>query len=105
MIIKEHVVGFMDFIRKQGVVSVAIGFVLAGAVAKMVSALVTDVINPLVGLVLVNVGNLKVAKFTIRNVDILWGDFVSTMIDFIIIALVVYFSVKLLGMEMPEKKK
>ncbi|MEI8096622.1 MAG: MscL family protein [Candidatus Moraniibacteriota bacterium] len=105
MIFREHMSGFMEFIRKQGVVSVAIGFVLAGAVAKMVSALVTDIINPLIGLVLVNAENLKLAKFAIGNVNILWGDFVSTMIDFVIIALVVYFSVKLLGVEMPEKKK
>lgn len=94
----------MDFIRKQGVVGVAVGFVLAGAVAKMVTALVTDIINPLIGLALVNAENLKNAKFTIRNVEILWGDFVSTTIDFLIIALVVYFTIKLLGIDMVKKK-
>ncbi|OIP58968.1 MAG: large conductance mechanosensitive channel protein MscL [Candidatus Moranbacteria bacterium CG_4_10_14_3_um_filter_45_9] len=104
MYIKEHMSGFVDFIRKQGVVGVAVGFVLAGAVAKMVTALVTDVINPLIGLVLVNAENLKNAKFTIRNVEILWGDFVSTAIDFLIIALVVYFAIKLLGIDTTKKK-
>lgn len=105
MNISDHVSGFMDFIRKQGVIGVAVGFVLAGAVAKIVSALVTDIINPLIGLVLVNAENLKNAKFTIRNTEILWGDFVSATIDFLIIALVVYYVVKLLGIEGAEKKK
>lgn len=104
MSVKDHAVGFVDFIRKQGVVGVAVGFVLAGAVAKMVAALVTDIINPLVGLVLVNAGNLKNAKFTIRHVEILWGDFVSTTIDFLIIALVVYFTIKLLRIDTEKKK-
>lgn len=103
MSVKDHAVGFIEFIRKQGVVGVAIGFVLAGAVAKLVTALVTDIINPLIGLVLVNAENLKNAKFTIRNVEILWGDFVSTTIDFLIIALVIYFTIKLLRIE-PTKK-
>lgn len=101
--VKDHAAGFIDFIRKQGVVGVAVGFVLAGAVAKMVAALVTDIINPLIGLALVNAENLKNAKFAIRNVEILWGDFVSAMIDFLIIALIVYFTIKLLGIE-PTKK-
>ena len=96
---------FLDFIKKQGVVGLAVGFVLAGAVAKMVSALVADIINPLVGLALVHTEDLKSAKFTIRKSEFLWGDFVSTMIDFFIIALVVYFAVKLLGIETPAKKK
>lgn len=104
MHIKEHVSGFMDFIRNQGVVAVAVGFVLAGAVAKMVTALVTDIIDPLIGLVLVNAENLKNAKFMIRNVEILWGDFISTTIDFLIIALVVYFTIKLLGIDTTKKK-
>lgn len=105
MYIREHISGFMDFIRKQGVIGVAVGFVLAGAVAKMVTALVTDIINPLIGLALVNAENLKNAKFSIHNVEILWGDFVSTTIDFLIIALIIYFGVKLLGMEEVGKKK
>lgn len=104
MAIKDHWLGFTDFIRKQGVVGVAVGFVLAGAVAKMVTALVTDIINPLIGLVLVNAENLKNAKFTIRNVEILWGDFVSTTIDFLIIALIVYLVIKLLGIDTTKKK-
>lgn len=96
--------GFMDFVRKQGVVGLAVGFILGGAVSKVVTALVTDIINPLLGIVLGATENLKALKVTIGEVEILWGDFVSVTIDFLVIALVVYYGVKLLGTEGADKK-
>lgn len=96
--------GFMDFVRKQGVVGLAVGFILGGAVSKVVTALVTDIINPLLGIVLGATKNLKALKVTIGEVEILWGDFVSVTVDFLIIALVVYYGVKLLGTEWVNKK-
>lgn len=97
--------GFMDFVRKQGVVGLAVGFVLGASVAKVVTALTTDIINPLLSIVLGTTDNLKTLKITLGSVDILWGDFVSVTIDFLIIALVVYYGVKLFGIEGTEKKK
>ncbi len=101
---KEHLAGFMDFVRNQGVVGLAVGFLLGGAVSKVVTALVTDIINPLLGIVLGKTENLKAAKFALGGADILWGDFLSVAIDFVIIAFVVYYVVKLLGLNMPGKK-
>lgn len=100
-----HFSGFMDFVRKQGVIGLAVGFVLGGAVSKVVTALVTDIINPLLSIVLGATENLKALKVTVGSVEILWGDFVSVTVDFLIIALVVYYAVKLLGIENIEKKK
>jgi large conductance mechanosensitive channel len=94
---------FMDFIRKQGVVGLAVGFVLGGAVSKVVTALVTDIINPLLGIVIGKTEGLKEAKLAVGNVEILWGDFLSVTIDFLVIALVVYYAVKLLGIEVGKK--
>lgn len=88
--------GFLDFVRKQGVVGLAIGFILGGAVSKVVTALVTDIINPLLSIVLGATDNLKTMKATVGSVEILWGDFVSVTIDFLVIALIVYYGVKLL---------
>jgi len=51
--------GFMDFIREQGVVGLAVGFILGGAVSKLVASLVTDIINPIIGIALGVVGGLK----------------------------------------------
>jgi len=47
---------------------------------------------------------LQMRVTQIGNSKIMWGDFVSTTIDFLIIALVVYFAIKLLGIETEKKK-
>ena len=96
--------GFIDFIRKQGVVGLAIGFVLGGAVSKAVSALVEDIINPIVGSILVSAGGLETAVLKIGNAQILWGYFISVVIDFLIIALVVYLGFKWLKLDKIDKK-
>jgi large conductance mechanosensitive channel len=97
--------GFLDFVREQGVVGLAVGFILGGAVSKVVSALVDDIINPLVGLLIGRAENLSVATFNIGAAAIPWGDFVSILIDFIIVALVVYFGVKWLRLDKVDKEK
>lgn len=97
--------GFLNFVREQGVVGLAVGFILGGAVSKLVSALVEDIINPILAVGLNNVANLKDAYFQVGSARILWGDFLNVLIDFIIIALVVYFGVKLLKLDKLDKKK
>lgn len=97
--------GFVDFIREQGVVGLAVGFILGGAVSKVVSALVTDVINPLLGLVLGAAGGLKTASFGVGSAQILYGDLIGVVIDFLVIALVVYYGVKMLGLDKLDKAK
>jgi large conductance mechanosensitive channel len=96
--------GFLNFIREQGVVGLAVGFILGGAVAKVVSSLVADIITPIIGLVLGAAGNLKEASLTIAGAEIMWGNFVNTTIDFLVIALVVYFGVKALRLDRLDKK-
>ena len=96
--------GFMDFIRKQGVVGLAVGFVLGGAVSKVVTALVTDIVNPILSIILGITDGLKEAKLEIGSASILWGDFVAVLVDFVVIAAVVYYGVRILGIEMPDKK-
>ncbi len=96
--------GFLNFIREQGVVGLAVGFILGGAVAKMVTALVTDLLNPLIGLVLGGL-NLKSAYIKIGATKLMWGDFASVTIDFLVVAFVVYFGVKLLRLDRLDKKK
>lgn len=102
---KKHLQGFTDFIREQGVVGLAVGFILGGSVAKVVSSVVNDLINPLIGLVLGATSGLKEAYFEIGTAKIMWGNFVSVSIDFIVVALVVYFGVKLLRLDKLDKKK
>jgi large conductance mechanosensitive channel len=96
--------GFMEFIREQGVVGLAVGFILGGAVSKVVAALVEDVINPLLGVALGAADGLQTASFSVGSAEILYGDLISVSIDFLVIALVVYFGVKILGLDKLDKK-
>jgi len=97
--------GFMNFIREQGVVGLAVGFILGGAISKLVQSLVTDVINPLLGIVLGAAGKLSDMSLKIGSAKIMWGNFISVTINFAVIAFVVYFGVTLLKLDKLDKKK
>jgi len=97
--------GFIDFIREQGVVGLAVGFILGGSVSKVVSSLVADIINPVFSVILGAAGNLKDSFLQIGPVKIMWGNFLNNFIDFAVIAAVVYFGVKFLRLEKLDKKK
>lgn len=102
---RRHFSGFLDFIREQGVVGLAVGFILGGAVSKVVTALVNDIINPIITAFMGRAEGLRDAKLSILGAEILWGDFAAVFIDFVIVAAVVYFGIKLLGFEKLDKKK
>ena len=97
--------GFVEFIREKGVVGLAVGFIMGGAVSKLVASLVGNIINPIVGVVLGMAGNLTDMKLIIGPIKIMWGSFTASLIDFIIIALVVYFGVRGLKLDKLDKKK
>ena len=93
--------GFIQFIREQGVIGLAIGFVLGGAISKVVSSLVTDVVNPLIGMAIGSVEGL--AEMSVGTVML--GSFISSIIDFLIIAAVVYFGFRGLRLDRLDVKK
>lgn len=97
--------GFIDFIRKQGVVGLAVGFILGGAVSKVVSSIVNDLINPILGLILGATGNLQQIVIKIGSANIMIGNFIATLIDFIVVALVVYYGIKGLGLDKLDKNE
>lgn len=97
--------GFITFIREQGVMGLAIGFILGGAVSKVVTSLVNDMVNPIVGVFLGRAGELKKVYLQMGPAKLMWGNFLNSFIDFAIIALVVYFGVKGLGLDKLDKKK
>ncbi len=96
--------GFLEFIREQGVIGLAVGFILGGAVSNLVGALVEDIINPIIGVVLGSAGDLTSYSLKIGSAHILWGHLVSVFVDFVIVALVVYFGVKWLKLDQLDKK-
>lgn len=97
--------GFLSFIREQGTIGLAVGFLLGGAVSKLVAALVTDIINPILAPVFGAAGNIRTATLYLGPVHILWGDFLASVIDFSIIAAVVYFGIHGLGLDKIDKAK
>src|SRR6266516_6321281 len=97
---KKGFVGeFIDFLQTFGVIGLAIGFVIGVASSAVVNSLVKDIINPLVGLVLPT-GNLSSLNATVpspvsgKPSVFLYGDFISQIIYFVIIALVVFIMYK-----------
>jgi large conductance mechanosensitive channel len=96
--------GFMEFIRKQGVIGLAVGFILGGAVSKVVASLVEDIINPILGVALGAAGGLESASVKLGTVQIRYGSFIGVLIDFLVIAMVVYYGVKGLGLDKLDKK-
>jgi len=98
--------GFLRFVREQGIIGLAIGFILGGAVQRVVSSLVTDVINPLIGVAFGGgVKSLDSAAFKIGKSKILYGHFLGTLLDFLIMAAVVYFFFKAIRLERLDLKK
>lgn len=97
--------GFLNFIREQGVMGLAVGFILGGAISKVVASLVTDIINPLVSIILGFADNFQDMSFMIAGSQVMWGHFLSVLIDFTIIAAVVYFGVHGLGLDKIDKPK
>jgi large conductance mechanosensitive channel len=89
---------FIDFLRKRAVAGLAVGFMLGGAVSKLTTALVDDIINPLLGLA-VDTANLRDKAFLVGDAQLLWGDLLAAFVDFMVIALVVYAGFKLLRLD------
>jgi large conductance mechanosensitive channel len=80
---------FMEFLNKYGVIGLAIAFIIGGAAGRLVTALVNDLIMPIVA-VIVPGGEWRTTVLQVGPVKFLLGDFVGVLIDFIIIALVVF---------------
>jgi large conductance mechanosensitive channel len=80
---------FMDFLNKYGVVGLAIAFIIGGAAGTLISALVNDLIMPIIS-VLIPGGAWRTTVFYVGPIMFLLGDFAGALINFIIIALVVF---------------
>lgn len=85
---------FMDFLKKHQVIGLAVAFIMGGAAAKLVSALVADIIMPVIG-VLIPGGDWRKIALDVGPMKFLVGDFAGALIDFLIIAIVIFMLVKL----------
>jgi len=102
--------GFKDFLLKNNVLALAVAVIVGGAVGKVVSSLAADLLMPLISLVLPS-GNWRDAKFVLSKSvgpdgkeivnSLNYGTFFGNVVDFVIIALVVYMMTKALIKEEP----
>jgi large conductance mechanosensitive channel len=102
--------GFRDFLLKNSVLALAIGFIMGAATGKVVSSLVADLIMPIIS-PLLSGGDWRTARLVLtRNVGadgkevvnaINFGNFLGNVVDFVVIALVIYLITKALIKEAP----
>jgi len=93
---------FRSFAMKGNVIDLAIGVVIGGAFGKIVSSLIEDVITPLILKPALDAANLSnIADLKIGAVK--YGSFISNIISFIIVALVLFMIIK--GINAAKKKE
>lgn len=100
---------FKEFLLKQNALALAIGVIIGASIGKVVSAIADDVINPVIGMLL-PAGDWRNAKIVLSTATdsagkvtqnaIAYGDLIGRAVDFLIIALVVFFILKVF---MPKK--
>lgn len=94
---------FKKFAFKGNVVDLAVGVVIGAAFGKIVSSLVKDVITPLLGMVLGGV-DFTDLKITFGKSSIMYGNFIQTIFDFLIIAAAIFMFVKVFN-KLTSKKE
>lgn len=91
---------FKAFALKGNVVDMAVGVIVGGAFGKIVTSLVNDIIMPLVSMLTGGTKDLADLSWQISEEEgaavVKYGNFCQTVIDFLIVALSIFFAVKLL---------
>jgi large conductance mechanosensitive channel len=90
---KGFVAEFMEFLLKYQVIGLAVAVIIGAAATKMVTATVNDIIMPIIGAIIPG-GSWREAIINAGPIAFLIGDFIGAIIDFVIIALVVFLVVK-----------
>lgn len=86
--------GFRDFILRGNVIDLAVAVVIGGAFGAIVTALVKDLITPLIAAIAGN-PDFSGINFTVNNSKFMIGDFINSLVSFLLISAAVYFLVVL----------
>lgn len=95
---------FKEFLNEYKVVPLAIAFIIGVAATALVNALVNDVIMPIITPFIPG-GAWQEAKFALGPIVISWGHFIGQIINFIVIAFVVFMMAKMILKEEKVSKK
>ena len=106
---------FKAFAMKGNVIDMAVGVIIGGAFGKIVTSLVNDIIMPLIGSVMGGI-DFRTAKFVLKEavieneaivkpeVVLTYGNFIQTVVDFLIIALSIFVTIRVIT-KLTEKRK
>ena len=84
---------FKDFAMRGNVMDLAVAVIIGGAFGKIIASLVNDILMPLIGLVLGGV-NFADLSFTVKDAVIMYGSFIQAIVDFILVAFVIFMLVR-----------
>lgn len=110
--LKSHGSGFMDFVRQQGIVGLAIGLAIGTAAGAAVKQIVEEFINPIVGFLIGGVDLAKLSWVVVApnaegrgGLEFGWGAIVSSLITLLATALVIYWLIHIAKLDRIDKKK
>lgn len=84
---------FKEFAMRGNVLDLAVAVIIGGAFGKIIASLVNDILMPLIGLVLGGI-NFSELAFTVREAVVKWGAFVQSILDFVVVAFVIFMIVR-----------
>lgn len=103
---KNFIEEFKKFINRGNVVDLAVGVIIGGAFTSIVTSLVNDIIMPIIGSI---IGGLDFSSIAIKvgDANIMVGNFIQNIVNFLIVALVVFSVVRTLNkaQELRDAKK
>lgn len=101
--------GFVEFIRTQGIIGLAIGFVMGTQAKQLIDQMSRSFVDPILGLLIGGTQSLSEQTLYLqvnsRSATFAWGAFIYAVINFMIIAAVIYFTFKWLRLDKLDKKK
>lgn len=84
---------FKEFALRGNVLDLAVGVIIGAAFGKIVTSLVNDIIMPLIGLLLAGI-DFKDLSFTVGDAKVLYGSFIQTIVDFLIVAFSIFLFIR-----------
>lgn len=86
---------FKDFISQYKVMGMAVAFIIGLYLGAVVQSLVKDLVLPIIGLAIPGLGNLSTLKIIVMSQEFGIGNFLATVITFIVVAFVIFIIVKI----------
>ena len=84
---------FKEFVMRGNVLDLAVAVIIGGAFGKIIASLVADILMPIIGLVMGGV-DFSALNFAVGDAIVTYGAFIQAIVDFIIIAFVIFMIVK-----------